>query len=157
MKKATTLALLLASVLTLGACFKDNTIVYDKAVVEFQAAVVTAPALGKTYPLIAVANGAGAQTLQVNLVGAQRESEQSIRFSVDAAESTAKEGVNYQLSGNTFAIPAKTSTVNLPVTILKAPTQAGQSVTLVLVLEGNGSDIGPNENYKRIGYRITLN
>ncbi len=156
MKKTFNLILLLTAALTLGACFKDNTIVYDKAVVEFQDAVVRSPALGKTYPLITAANGLGAQTLQVNLVGAQRDSDQTIRFSVDAAESTAKDGVNYQLSGNTLTIPAKTSIVSLPVTILKAPTQTGASVTLVLVLEGNGSDIGPNENYKRVGYRITM-
>ncbi len=156
MKKAFNFALLCASVLTLGACFNDNKVIYEKAVVEFQDAVVRAPALGKTYPLIAVANGIGQQTLQINLVGAQRESEQPIKFSVNAAESTAKEGIHYQLTGNTVTIPAKSSFGTLTLNVLKAPAAAGTSVTLVLVLDGNGSDIGPNENYRRVGYRITL-
>lgn len=144
---------------TQTSCFKENDFLWDKkTVVEFQATVVTSLAVGKTYPLLAVKNGAGTQTTQVNLVGAQRNTDEVIRFSVDKDNTTAVEGVHYNLKGGTFTIPAKTSTGNCAIDILMgtSPTGATRTVDLVLILEGNGSDISPNENYKKVGYRISF-
>ncbi|MFD2937056.1 DUF4843 domain-containing protein [Spirosoma flavum] len=144
---------------TQTSCFKENDFLFDKkAVVEFQATVVTSLAVGKTYPLLAVKNGAGAQTTQVNLVGVQRAKDEVIKFSVDKDNTTAIEGVHYKLSGGTFTIPAKSSMGNCVVEILTgtAPTTTTKTVDLVLTLEGNGSDILPNENYKKVGYRISF-
>jgi hypothetical protein len=144
---------------TQTSCFKENDFLFDKkAVVEFQATVVTSLAVGKTYPLLAVKNGAGAQTTQVNLVGVQRAKDEVIKFSVDKDNTTAVEGVHYNLKGGTFTIPAKSSMGNCAVDILSgaAPTGTTKTVDLVLTLEGNGSDIAPNENYKKVGYRISF-
>jgi len=159
MKKIFGILLMLTTTLFMSSCFKDSQSVFDSTyLVEFQDAVVTSPAtsLGKTYPIISVANGAGSQTRRINLVGRQRPNQESIKFSVDAKESTAVEGVHYTLDGGTITLPANSSFGDCKFTILRAPAAAGTSVTLVLVLEGNGSDIKPNENYKRLGFRITL-
>ena len=144
---------------TQTACFHQEDFLWDqKTVVEFQSTVVTTPAVGKTYPLIAVKNGAGTQTAQVNLVGPQRANDEVIKFVVDAANTTAVEGVHYNLKGGIFTIPAKTSFGSCAVDILTgaAPTGTTKTVDLVLTLQGNGSDIAPNENYKQVGYRISF-
>lgn len=158
MKRLLRFALIGIVLLTQTSCFKENDFIYTKTVVEFQATVVTSLAVGKTYPLLPIKNGAGAQTTQVNLVGAQRANDEVIKFSVDKDNTTAIEGVHYSLSGGTFTIPAKSSFGNCPVNILTgaAPTGTTKTVDLVLILEGNGSDITPNENYKKVGYRISF-
>ena len=141
------------------SCFKENDFLFNKkTVVEFQATVVTSLAVGKTYPLLAVKNGAGAQTTQVNLVGAQRAKDEVIKFSIDKDNTTAIEGTHYNLKGGTFTIPANASVANCAIEILTGPVPTGttKTVDLVLILEGNGSDILPNENYKKVGYRISF-
>lgn len=159
MKRVFFFALLSLMASTQISCFQENDFLWDKkTVVEFQTTVVTSPAVGRTYPLLAVKNGAGTQNNPVNLVGAQRSNDEVIRFSVDTARTTAVAGVHYDLKGGTFTIPAKSSTGNCAIDILNgpAPTTATKTVDLVLTLEGNGSDIGPNENYKQVGYRISF-
>ncbi|GAB4022714.1 DUF4843 domain-containing protein [Spirosoma koreense] len=144
---------------TQTSCFKENDFLFNKkTVVEFQATVITSLAVGKTYPLLPIKNGAGSQTTQVNLVGAQRNNDEVIRFSVDKDNTTAVEGVHYNLKGGTFTIPAKASIGTCAVDILNGTAPAGttKTVDLVLTLEGNGSDIMPNENYKKVGYRISF-
>ncbi|MVM34901.1 DUF4843 domain-containing protein [Spirosoma sp. HMF4905] len=159
MKRLLRFALIGIVLLAQTSCFKENDFLYNKkTVVEFQATVVTSFAVGKTYPLLPIKNGAGAQTTQVNLVGAQRNTDEVIKFSVDKDNTTAVEGVHYSLNGGTFTIPAKSSFGSCSVNILTgaAPTGTTQTVDLVLILEGNGSDITPNENYKKVGYRISF-
>jgi hypothetical protein len=138
------------------SCFRDTKAVFDTLYyVEFQDAVILSPALTKTYPIQAVANGAGVLTRRINLVGRQKSAEETITFTVDP-ESTAKEGVHFSLDGGTAKIPANSSFGDVKVNILKAPAAAGTNVVLVLKLEGNGGDIKPNENYKKLGIRINL-
>ena len=157
MKKIYGIALVMITTAMMTSCFKENQPVFDSLyLVEFQDAIINAPALNKTFPILTVANGFGLQTRRVNLVGRQRTTEESIKFSIDAAETTAKEGVHYSLEGGVVKIPANTSFGDCKINILKAPAAAGTSVILVLVLEGNGSEVKPNENYKKLGFRITL-
>ncbi|MDI9864775.1 DUF4843 domain-containing protein [Flectobacillus longus] len=159
MKKIFGIVLALMTTLFMSSCFKDSQSVFDSTyLVEFQDAVVTSPAtsLGKTYPIISVANGAGLQTRRINLVGRQRPNQESIKFSVDTKESTAVEGVHYSLEGGVVTLAANSSFGDCKFNILRAPSATGTNVLLVLVLEGNGSDIKPNENYKRLGFRINL-
>lgn len=158
MKRIINISLLLLVMTSLFSCFDENKPVFDKVtLVEFQDAVVGSPALGKTFPLLASTNAVQTKTLRINLVGAQRETESVIKFSVDPTETTAIAGTHYDLAGaTTITIPAKSSFGELKVNILKAPAQANQTATVVFVLEGNGTDISPNANYKRVGYRITL-
>lgn len=158
MKKILNISLIVLMAVSLFSCFNENKPVFDNmTLVEFQDAVVNPPALGKTFPLLASTNAVQTKTLRINLVGVQRDKDEVIKFSIDPTESTAVAGVNYDLAGATsITIPAKSSFGELKVNILKAPAQAGSSVTLVFVLEGNGSDIKSNTNYRKVGFRVTL-
>lgn len=144
--------------LSLSSCFEKANLSYNgPTVVEFDAAVTTAPAAGRTFPLIATTNGAGQLTPRINLVGPQRATESQIRIGIDAAASTAVEGTHYRILNNkTATIPAQNSFGTATIEILRVPAQANTTVVLVLLLEGNGTDILPSENFKRIGYSIRL-
>ena len=158
MKKILNISLIVLMAVSLFSCFNENKPVFDSmTLVEFQDAIVNSPALGKTFPLLSTTNAVQTKTLRINLVGVQRDKDEVIKFSIDPTESTAVAGVNYDLGGATsISIPAKSSFGELKVNILKAPAQTGKTVNLVLVLDGNGSDINPNNNYKKVGFRITL-
>ena len=158
MKKLLNISLFVIALTSLSSCFKENKQLFDKLLlVEFQDAVINPNALGKTFPLVATTNTVQTRILRINLVGAQRDKDETIKFSTDPTESTAIAGTHYDLGGvSTITIPAKSSFGELKVNILKAPAQAGKTVTVVFTLEGNGSDINPNANYKKMGYRITL-
>ncbi len=158
MKKILNISLIVMMTISLFSCFNENKPVFDSiTLVEFQDATVNASALGKTFPLLATTNNVQTRTLRINLVGVQRDKDEIIKFSIDPTESTAVAGVNYDLAGATsITIPAKSSFGELKVNVLKAPAQAGKTVSVVFVLEGNGSDINPNTNYRKVGLRITL-
>lgn len=155
------LSILLVSIMTfsLTSCFDEIDKTFDEVTyVEFQEAITRTVAVGKTYPLIAVANGVGVvTTTRINLVGKQRPADTQIKYSVDKTESTAIEGTHYKLNDNgTITIKANESFGTAAVEILAAPAEAGKTVDLVLVLESGVSDILVSENYKRLGYRIRL-
>jgi hypothetical protein len=145
----------------LTSCFKELDKTLDDATfVEFQDAITRTVAVGKTYPLIVTANGAGVVTTsRINLVGRQRATDTQVKYTIDQAESTAKEGVHYKINdGGTITIKANESFGTANFEILRAPVatgDAGKTFTVVLLLT-DGSDFKASENYKRIGYRITL-
>jgi hypothetical protein len=152
---------LFAMVLMAGSmtsCFENPNLVYDgRTVVEFDATVRTAPAAGRTFPLIPVNNGAGAQITQINLVGPQRTTDSQVKMTIDPAATTAVEGTHFRIVSRDVTIPANTSFGTASIEILRVPVQVSSTVNLVLLLEGNGSDILPSENFKRVGYTIRLN
>jgi hypothetical protein len=150
------MAVLVAGSLT--SCFENPNLIYDGAtVVEFDAAVTSAPAAGRTYPLLAVANGAGIQRARVNLVGPQQDRDQTINVAIETANSTAVSGTHFRLLSNTVTIPAKSSFGEVQIEILRVPPPAttGQTVSVVLMLEGGG-ELKPSENFKRLGWTIRL-
>jgi hypothetical protein len=151
MKKILSL-LSLALVLAFSSCIEQNYPTWSGAVVEFQDAVVRAPAAGENYPRITVANTVGTVNLQVNLVGAQRTSDETIAFKIVPDGTTAVAGTDFSVSGS-LVIPANSSTANAVVTILNTGAIGG-SVDLLLELEGN-AQLAPSENYKRVQLRIT--
>jgi hypothetical protein len=160
MKNLKLLVLYLVATCLFTSCFSEKDNVFDEinSFVEFNDAVIRTPAAGRTYPLIAVNKGTGIQTARVNLVGKQRDNSETIKVSVETASTTAIEGVHYRLVNNgNVSISEKNSFGNFQIEILNVPAEAGKTVDVVLLIEGNGSNILPNENYKRIGYRINLN
>lgn len=146
---------------TQTSCFRNPEVIYEGApVVEFNAAIVAnAP---QAFPTINVNNGAGDVFARVNLVGAQKTTDQTILYRVDPVRTTAKEGLHYALLNKvddkgSFVIPANRSFADCGVSILQAPRVAGSSVILVLELLGTADGtIKPSENYKRLTYRILL-
>ena len=147
---------IILSALAFGGCFKeyDNTF-NEKTVVEFQSTVVSSPAVGKTYPLIALINKDSTVNAQVNLVGVQRSTETTVTVTVDAV-STGVENTHYKLpNGGKVVFPANTSIANFQFQTLKVPAAAGTTINLVFTLATSG-DIEPSFNYKSVGYAIKL-
>lgn len=140
-------ALLLMFAMT--SCFEDDNEEnkYEgPALVEFDA-----PTLSSSYVRNTNA-GAGTITELVNLIAPQFSTAQTITYSVDAANSTAVAGTHYTIDG-TFTIDANSSTGLASITILGAAIPAGETRTVVLVLEGNDL-IGVSENYKSVTINI---
>ncbi|MBS9524863.1 DUF4843 domain-containing protein [Litoribacter alkaliphilus] len=151
MKKLVSIFSLLLVVL-LGSCIEQEYAIWRGSEVEFQYAVVNAPASGVTYPRMAVSNTVGTVSLQVNLVAEQRTNDETITYTVVSEGTTAVAGTHYNASGS-FVIPANSSFGELQVEILD--TGAGTEVVdLLLELEGNAT-IEASENYKRVQIRIS--
>lgn len=157
----------------LSSCFEENEPLWKETVVEFDAAVNNAKTGTLTYPRLTrvpkfgksvvstgtsqdpvITRTSGQIQFRVNLVGAHRPEDTTLGYTVFAGETTAVQGVHYNISGS-VVIPANESYGLVTVDILNN----GPSATAVdLVLELTGADGVPvSENYKRIGLRIAQN
>jgi len=143
------------------SCFRDPEVIYDgPTVVEFNQAIVAgAPT---AFPIINVNNGSGEVFTRVNLVGPQRNTDQTILYRVDPVRTTAREGVHFAFlnksgENGSFVIPANRSFADCVFRVLQAPRDPGASVILTLELVGTADGtIKPSENYKRLTFRILL-
>jgi hypothetical protein len=128
----------------------------EKTVAEFQATVISSPAVGKTYPIVNLINKDSTVSTQVNLVGVPRATETTVTISVDKTESTAVENTHFKLpNGAKVTFPANSNIASFQFQTLKVAASAGASANVVFIIEQSG-DIAPSENYKRMGYSIKL-
>lgn len=154
--------------MTLGACIENEPTLWEGALVEFDATVLNAPALGKDFPILtrvpsygfpAPSSGAtigrtsGPITFRINFVGAHRPNDETVQLAVVPEETTAQENVHYTVPGS-VVIPANSSYAELTINVLDPGASSATPVDLVLELVGNES-IKPSENYKRMGIRIS--
>jgi hypothetical protein len=149
--------LIALSVLT-TSCFDDMEIKYDGPTqVEFETAVRTNPAVGRTYPLVATANSLTASptvTTQINLVGPQRSSDLTVRVLPEATTTTAAAQSYTLLNGGNVVIPANSSFGSLSVAVSRATSATAALANLVIVIDSTNTDYKANPNYRRIGYTI---
>tara|TARA_R110000796_G_scaffold252640_2_gene389756 strand:- start:2326 stop:2790 length:465 start_codon:yes stop_codon:yes gene_type:complete len=140
----------IALVFVMTSCFEDDNDEnkYDgPALVEFNAPTLTTGSYVRNVNV-----GVGLVTEQVNLISPHFSTDQTIMFTVDGANSTAVEGTHYSIDG-TFTIAANSSIGNADIQILNGAIPAGESRTVVLVLQGNDL-IGVSENYKSVRFVI---
>lgn len=158
MKKSIICAILMAIPVLLTACFKDLSIKYDGPTqVEFESAVRTNPAVGRTYPLISSANSttsAPVLTTQLNLVGPQRASDLTVKVLVEPPLTTASASSYTLLNGGSVLIPANSSFGSLSIAVGRASSTTATLGALVIVLDSTSSDFKASPNYKRIGFTI---
>lgn len=150
MKKLFSL-LTLALVLVFSSCIEQNYPLWKGALVEFQDAVVRTPVTGQKYPRISVNNSVGTISLQVNLVGAQRSSDEIINYSIVQEGTTAVSGTDFTTSGN-VTIPANSSFGTVTINVVDTGSIGG-FVDLLLQLDGN-ANIGSSQNYNQVQIRI---
>jgi len=99
--------------------------------------------------------------LRVNLVGPQRDADETISYRVltDVTPSTpaqlAVAGTHFN-TGTTFTMPAKSSFGEIEVQVLNTGTSSTTPREVHLELVGN-TNLKPSENYKRVGLRIAQN
>lgn len=166
MKKIKIYGLIFSLMMLLSSCFEDRRVYFEDMLLEFEDAVMRAPATGEVFPIITLTRTSGTPSYQINLVGAQLEQSESVAFSLDAVPArllnantiVAEEGVHYTLSGSSITFPSAQSTVGFTgLTILPGfPAQTGKTALLIIKLDGN-ERLKPAENYRRLGIRINLN
>lgn len=157
-KRLSLLGVMLLVISILTSCFKDfkDDYMFTHKMVEIDIATWDSNAPGKTYPITGpYEKNSGVHTFQVNLIGGQFDTEQTLHVRFVPDETTATEGVHFTLPDNgSFVIPANSSTGELSVELLDFPAESGTH-TLVLELIGN-DQINVSENYKRLGISIIL-
>ncbi|HEX4958806.1 MAG TPA: DUF4843 domain-containing protein [Lacibacter sp.] len=171
MKTLKNITLYLCAILFFASCIKNEPKIFTGSVIEFDATVLNAPAVGKTFPILTrvpgygrpvftsspadplITRSSGNIKFRVNLVGAQRSTDQTLSYRVVPAESTATSGVHFTTSG-TFTIPANSSFGEITVNVVNPGTSSSTPVILVLELVGN-SDLQPSQNFKFLGMSIS--
>lgn len=135
--------LIILSMMTLLLMSCDMNDLFDKGDAE---RVYDGPTVVGFFPLQQeVSVNAGAASVQVQLIGAQRTAPLNVSFSVDGG-STAQAGVHYNLiSSSPIALPANSSTVNVQIELIAGSLAAGQTGLLILNLEG-GEGVGASAN-----------
>lgn len=83
-----------------------------------------------------VAASSGTASVEVQLIGEQRNSALSVNFTV-AGSSTAQAGVHYNIvTSSPVSLPANASTVDVVIELIPDNLEAGQTVRLDLNLQG---------------------
>ncbi|MCH7401428.1 hypothetical protein ACFOUP_05795 [Belliella kenyensis] len=151
MKKLLYVFAILFSTACLTACFEDNEdkFLYRTLTVEFQDAVITNPAAGFDYPLVAtLRNNAGIRTFQVNLFGGLSSQDQIIPVRFISNESTAVEGTHFSFTNTAeVIIPAGEAIAFFSITVPELTNSS--AVRAVFELQPNAS-VKVNENYRKI-------
>lgn len=148
------LLLVLISVLFASSCMEDYNERYliEDYFVEFEEATQRNKAVGKDYVISTeiIKPGNNKILLQVNLVGPQFETDQLVKYRVVADQTTAVQGVDYQIEKLGELIFKANSSIG---TIELSPTTNGIGETiLVFQLEGNDI-IKPSINYEKLAVR----
>lgn len=150
-----------------SSCIEQEFPLFEDSLIEWDATVVNSPALGKDFPLLLrvprptfaistsdplITRRTGQLSLRVNFVSPQKANEENFTYRVIADETSAVEGVHYNISGQAV-IPAKSSFADVQIEILDSGAGTGP-VDLVLELVGN-TTVKPSERYKKVGVRIS--
>lgn len=155
-----------------SGCIKNDDIVWEGSVVEWDLASYQAKPAGLPFPLlnnIPVVFGRAVQTgdpqsnrlfsseirLRVNLVGRPRTSDLQIPVVVNTTYTTAVSGTHFQLIDNVCTIPKDSSFGYVRWRILNpgAPAPAQTSPRVIFELRGSG-EVRPSENFKMIGWNL---
>ncbi len=164
----------------LSSCIKNEDIVWNGAVAEWDLATYQTKATGLPFPVVdrvptnygrailATGNAFGAPadpsltrsftgtiTMRVNLVGRPAAAQQVLPVRPNANFSTAIEGTHYQLLDRTCVIPKDSSFGYVRWQVLNpgTPAPGTPAVRVVFELQGN-NDIKPSENFKYLGWNI---
>ena len=156
MKKITVITVGVLTLLGLYACDNNINKVFDgQTLVEFNDAILRTNATGRTFSITSVPNSVtagGTVVAQLNLVGAQRSSDLTVRVLPDPAFTTAA-ATNYSLvNGGNVVIPANTSFGSLTMVVSRASSATASVGNVVLVVDSTSADFKPSQNYKRLGY-----
>jgi hypothetical protein len=150
-----------------SSCIEQEFPLFEDSLIEWDATVMNSPALGKDFPLLLrvprptfaistsdplITRRTGQLILRVNFVSPQKNNEENFTYRVIADETSAVEGVHYNMSGQAI-IPANSSFADVQIQILD-PGAGTEPVDLVLELVGN-STVKPSERYKKVGIRIS--
>lgn len=164
--------------LTFASCIKDEKVVFEDTIFEWDASTYNANAAGVTYPILTRVPGYGRATVtadpsitrasgtikfRINLVGVQRSTPTTVTYRVVAlAQPTnpiattplpAVQGTHFNTSGTT-TIPANSNFGEIEVQVLNTGVTSTAPRDVVLeILTTDG--VKPSENEKFLGFRIS--
>ena len=138
----------LFSILLLGACQKNDIMLFDRdeAGIYFQYGGQTRLYINSEayYDTLSYSFSTASDTVteviletRVRMMGKVKDYPRPVALSVDAEQTTAIEGVHYELNLDTVVIPAGESETMVGVKFLRAADLMGKRVQLVLKLEEN--------------------
>lgn len=137
-----------------SGCFDDyeERYLFTDNRVEFDAAVTTPNASGKTFPILdPLTIDSGTVSFRINMTGEQGDVDRKVDFRVVPEESSALEGKDYNLpNGSSITIPANSSFGYLELEVL--PVGSGSPIVVFELLETG--DISVMDRYHRIGVQI---
>ena len=133
-----------AFVLALTGCFPDNSRIYDGPLqVEFNPTSDTQRmSNGNTY------------SANVQLIGPHQDSDVTINFEIDTENSTAVEGVHFEVGGRSTILPANSSFAQITVTAIEENIDDERPVVVITLLGNDTGDVMAAENFKT--FSLTL-
>jgi hypothetical protein len=178
MKKYSFLAYIGLISLILSSCIKEDVKTFTgEPVIEFDATVFNSVTAGYTYPILVRAAGygravstsldpsitraSGTVKLRVNLVGAQRSTDELLTYRVmteaipTAPNILAVSGTHFTTS-NTLTIPANSSFGEITINIQNPGVSSTIPTEVHLELVGN-TNVKASANYKKVAIRIAQN
>lgn len=136
------------------ACFDESglEIIYDgPSVLEWDRA-----STGSAGSYLAGAGQTPTESIAVNLVGPHRDQATQVQWRVNQEESTAIEGVHYNiLSDQNITIPANSSTATVDIEVI-TDNFASPEERFTLVLELVGGDLPVAANYGTLQHSMTI-
>lgn len=133
-----------ALALALTGCFPDNSRIYDGPLqVEFNPTSDTQRmSNGNTY------------SANVQLIGPHQDSDVTINFEIDTENSTAVEGVHFEVDGRSTVLPANSSFAQITVTAIEENIDDERPVVVITLLGNDTGDVKAAENFKT--FSLTL-
>ncbi len=138
------LLLISAFALTLAGCFPDNSRIYDGPMqVEFN----------PTSDTQRMSNGI-VYDATVQLIGPHQDTDVTINFEIDTENSTAVEGVHFEVGGRSTVLPANSSFAQITVTAIEENIDDERPEVVITLLGNDTGDVIAAENYRT--FTLTL-
>jgi hypothetical protein len=135
--KLTLIALLTAGI---AGCFPDNSRIFDGPLqVEFR-------------PVSAEQRMSNGNTYDANvqLIGPHQDSDIIVNFEIDTENSTAVEGVHFEVDGRSAVLPANSSFAAITVTAIEENIDDTRPVLVITLLGDDSGEIIAAQNYKTL-------
>ncbi len=155
MKKIKYILPALLLMIALAACNNDLNKTFSGTLIEWDDAILTTNATGRSFPIISLANSLTAgvtRTARLNLVGPQKATDVTVRVLVDAVNSTAAASSYSVANGGNVVIPANTSFGSLTLVTSKFTSSTAPIGNVVFILDSTSTDFKPSQNYRRLGF-----
>ena len=138
------LLLISAFALTLAGCFPDNSRIYDGPMqVEFN----------PTSDTQRMSDG-NVYDAKVQLIGPHQDTDVTINFEIDTENSTAVEGVHFEVGGRSTVLPANSSFAQITVTAIEENIDDERPEVVITLLGNDTGDVIAAENYRT--FTLTL-
>jgi hypothetical protein len=128
------------AIIALSGCFPDNRTIYSGPLqVEFRpVSAEQRMTNGNTY------------NANVQLIGPHQDSDIIVNFEIDTENSTAVEGVHFEVNGRSAVLPANSSFAQITVTAIEENIDNTRPVVVITLLGDDSGEVVAAKNYKTL-------